>query len=237
MAEQFDVVVFGPHPDDIEMSIAGTLIKLVRSGKRVLTISLTRGEKGTYGTPETRRREFEAANAVMGTTGRMLDFPDTGVTNDYEGKLKIARIVREAKPRVVFAPYHTNPFGHHDGSANVDHYATGLLARDGLKLARFVNVMPELPPHDVPFLYYYMVPKHLSPTVVVDVSDVIEDVWRAIEAYETQMAIHRAENKILDLLSVLRRYHGIRISAKYGEPFLSDEAIPFGPEEFFGPRD
>jgi LmbE family N-acetylglucosaminyl deacetylase len=216
--------------------MAGTLIKLVRSGKRCLTVSLTRGEKGTYGDPETRRREFDAANAVMGTSGLMLDFPDTAVTNDYQGKLEIARLIREIRPRLVFAPYHTNPFGHHDGSANVDHYATGLLARDGLKLARFVNVLPELPPHDVPFLYYYMVPKHLSPTVVVDVSDVIEDVWASIEAYGTQMAIHRNQNKILDLLSVLRRYHGIRISARYGEAFLSDEAIPFGPEEFFGPR-
>jgi hypothetical protein len=81
-----------------------------------------------------------------------------------------------------------------------------------------------------------MVPKHLPPTVVVDVSDVIDDVWASIEAYGTQMAIHRNQNKILDLLSVLRRYHGIRISARYGEAFLSDEAIPFGPEEFFGPR-
>lgn len=236
MAEQFDVVVFGPHPDDIEMSMAGTLIKLVRSGKRVLTVSLTRGENGTYGDIETRRKEFEAANALMGTSGRMLDFPDTAVTNDYEGKLEIARVVRETRPQVVFAPYHTNPFGHHDGSANVDHYATGGLARDGLKLARFKRLLPELPPHDVPYLYYYMIPKNISPTVVVDVSDVIEEVWKVIQAYETQMSIHRNENMILDLLSVMRRFHGLRISARYGEPFLSDEAIPFGPLEFFGPR-
>ena len=66
MAEQFDVVVFGPHPDDIEMSMAGTLIKLVRSGKRVLTVSLTRGENGTYGDIETRREEFEAAATTGG---------------------------------------------------------------------------------------------------------------------------------------------------------------------------
>lgn len=233
---RYDVVVFGPHPDDVEMGMAGTVIRLVRSGRRVLNVSLTGGEKGTFGTPESRRREFAEANRLMGTDGRILDFPDTKVTNNYEGKLKIARVVREARPGVVFAPYHTNPFGHHDGSANVDHYTTGEVVRDGLKLSRFVNVLPELPPHDVDYLYYFMVPKDRHPTLVVDVSDVIEEVRGTIRAYGTQMAIRRKELEILELLDTLRRYHGIRIGAAYGEAFLSDESIPFGPDEFFGPR-
>jgi N-acetylglucosamine malate deacetylase 1 len=232
----FDVVVFGPHPDDAEMGIAGTMIRLVRAGKRVLNVSMTRGERGTYGDPDKRRAEFMAANRVMGTEGLMLDFPDTAVTNDYEGKLKIAQVIRTHRPAVVFAPYHTNRFGHHDGSANVDHYTSGQLVRDGCKLARFRTLLPELPPHEVPYLYYYMVPKDLSPTLVVDVTPVIEQVWEAIRAYETQMSIQRRENAIIELLEAMRRYHGIRIGRRYGEAFLSDEALQFGPLEFFGPR-
>jgi N-acetylglucosamine malate deacetylase 1 len=199
-------------------------------------VSLTRGEKGTYGTPETREQEFLAANRVMGSEGLLLDFPDTAVANDYEGKLKIARVVRTHRPTVVFAPYHTNRFGHHDGSANVDHYTTGQVVRDGCKLARFRTLLPELPPHEVAYLYYYMVPKDLMPTLVVDVSPVIEQVWQAIRSYTTQMSIHRRENDILELLESMRRYHGIRIGRRYGEAFLSDEALAFGPLEFFGPR-
>lgn len=233
---QYDAVVIGPHPDDVEMTMAGTVIRLVRAGYRVLNVSVTKGERGTYGTVETRRAEFAAANRIMGSEGRLLDFPDTAVSNDYAGKLQIASLIRETRPRVVFAPYHTNPFGHHDGSANVDHYTTGLLVRDGVKLARFVNLLPELPPHDVPYLYYYMVPKNLMPTMVVDVSDVIEDVWASIRAYETQMQIQRKANSILDLLEVFRRYNGMRIGVRYGEAFLSDEALAYGPHEFFGPR-
>ena len=231
----YDAVVFGPHPDDVEMSMAGTLIQMVRNGKRVLNVSLTQGERGTYGDRETRRREFVAANQVMGTAGYLMDFPDTAVTNDYDGKLKIATVVRRTRPKVVFAPYHTNPFGHHDGSANVDHYTTGEVVRDGLKLARFKNLLPELPPHDVAHLYYFMVPKDRMPTIVVDVTSEMDGVHAAIEAYATQMSIHRKDTRIMEMLDTLRRYHGIRIGAGFGEAFLSDEALPFATHEFFRP--
>lgn len=234
---QYDVVVFSPHPDDSEMSMAGTMIRLIRTGRRVLNVSLTRGEMGTYGTPETRKAEFDAANRVLGTDGLQLDFPDTGVTNDREGRLKIARVIRTYRPKVVFAPYHTNRFGHHDGTANVDHPATGAVVRDGMKLARFRALLPDLPPHEVSSVYYYMVPKDMMPTVVVDVTGVIDQVWESIRAYETQMAIHRQENVILDLLEAMRRNWGVRIGRRFGEAFLSDEAIAFGPLEFFGPRE
>lgn len=229
----YDVVVFSPHPDDAEMTIAGTIIRLVRSGRRVLSVALTRGERGTFGDPETRAREFAAANAVMGSDGRMLDFPDTEVVNAPAGRLVIARVIREHRPQIVFAPYHTNRFDHHDGSANSDHWATGQLVRDGLKLARFRNVMPEVPAHDVSRLFYYMVPKDMLPTIVVDVTEVMDDVRRAIRSYESQMQIWRAENTILPLLETLRAYHGIRVGKRYGEAFLSDESLAFAPDHFF----
>lgn len=229
----YDVIVFSPHPDDAEMTIAGTMIRMVRSGRRVLSVALTGGEKGTFGTAETRRAEFAAANRVMGTDGRILDFPDTEVVNDPPGRLKIARILREHRPQIVFAPYHTIRFDHHDGSANSDHWATGLLVRDGCKLARFRNVMPEIEPHDVQRIFYYMVPKDMLPTMVVDVTEVMDDVRKAIESYATQMKIWRAENTIMTLLETLRAYHGIRVGKRYGEAFLSDESLCFDPDQFF----
>ncbi len=232
----FDVAIIGPHPDDVEMTMAGTVIRLVESGARVLNVSVTRGEKGTYGDAETRQREFAAANAVMGSQGLLLDLPDTAVTNDTESRLKIVRVVRTYRPRVVFAPYHTNPFGHMDGSANVDHYTTGQLVRDGVKLSRFKNLLPELLRHEVQSLYYFMVPKDRLPTIVVDVTPYIDRVHAAIASYGTQMSIQRRDNPIQEMLDTLRAYHGLRIGVKYGEAFLSDEALSFGPREFFGPR-
>jgi LmbE family N-acetylglucosaminyl deacetylase len=226
-------MVFSPHPDDAEMTIAGTLIRLVRSGRRVLSVSLSAGQKGTYGSPKTRAKEFAAANEVMGTDGMILDFVDTEVENTPAARLEIARHVRAHRPQIVLAPYHTNRFDHHDGSANRDHSATGRLVRDALKLARFRNVLPEVPPHDVQRLFYYMVPKDMMPTFVVDVTDVIEDARRAICAYESQMKIWRVENSIIGLLDTLRQYHGLRIGKRFGEAFLSDESLSFSPDDFF----
>jgi LmbE family N-acetylglucosaminyl deacetylase len=227
----------------------------------LLSVSLTGGQKGTYGTPETRAKEFAAANEIMGIDGVVLDFPDTEVENTPAARLQIARIVRVHRPQLVLAPYHMNRFDHHDGSANRDHSAAGRLVRDALKLARFRdhhdgsanrdhsaagrlvrdalklarfrNVLPDVPPHDVQRLFYYMVPKDMMPTFIVDVSDVIEDVRRAIAAYESQMKIWRVESSIIELLDTLRRYHGLRIGRRYGEAFLSDEALAFGPDDFF----
>ena len=149
-------------------------------------MALTHGEKGTFGTPETRRAEFQEANRVMGTDGRILDFPDTGQ-----------------------------------------------LVSDGLKLARFKSVMPEIPAHDVRRLFYYMIPKDMLPAIVVDVTDVMDDVRRAIRAYESQMKIWRAENSIIDLLDTVRAYHGIRIGKRFGEAFHSDESLGFDADHFF----
>jgi LmbE family N-acetylglucosaminyl deacetylase len=232
MAEQqADVVVFSPHPDDSEMTIAGTMIRLARAGHTVFNVSLTRGEMGTYGTVETRKQEFLRANEVMGTVGHMMDFPDTGVMNDREGRLKIASFVRRHRPRVVFAPYHTNPYTHLDGTANVDHYAAGALVRDGLKLARFRRLLPDQPPHFVQRILYYMVPKDVRPTFVVDVSDLREEIHEAIKAYATQMEIHKGEVMILELLDTMRAFHGLRIHRPLAEAFLSDEALNLGPDE------
>jgi LmbE family N-acetylglucosaminyl deacetylase len=229
--EHADAVVFGPHPDDAEMTIAGTMMLLVRSGRRVLNVSLTRGEMGTYGTPASREKEFLAANAVMGTEGLLLDFPDTDVVNDRQGRLKIASFVRRFRPEIVLAPYPANPYTHLDGTANVDHYATGQVVRDGLKLARFRRVLPDQAPHDVRRLFYYMLPKDVRPTFVIDVSDVKEEIHRAIRCYETQMSIHRGGLKILQILDAVRAYHGIRIGRPLGEAFLSEEALRLDPAD------
>ena len=127
---------------------------------QVLVVSLTRSERSTYGDPETREKEFEAAARVLGVSPLLLDYPDTEVVNSEECRKLVVDLVRRYRPQIVFAPYHTNEAGHHDGRANRDHQETGRLVRDGLKLARLRSVSPETPAHDVRRLIYYMVPAH-----------------------------------------------------------------------------
>jgi len=221
----YDVVVFGAHPDDAEMGMGGTIAKLARSGHSLLIVSLTRGERGTFGDGATRAREAAAAAAILECETRILDFPDTRLENDLETRDVVMRLVREARPRLVFAPYHTSTLGHRDGAAHVDHRQTGTLVREALRIARLAGVEPQLPPHDVGRLLYYMVPRDRLPHVLVDVSDAMETLERALQAYATQMRIERQGNPILDVLRTFRRYYGIAAGCTYAEGFLAEEPL------------
>jgi len=229
----YDVVVFGAHPDDAEMGMGGTIANLCRAGRSVLIVALTRGEQGTHGTLESRQAEAAAAARVLGCDHRLLDFPDTQVENSIEGRTRLMRLVRELQPQIVFAPYHTNRFGHHDGAAHVDHMATGALVKDALKLARLRGLEPDRPAHDVRRLFHYMVPRDRYPSFLVDVSGEMETLVRALQAYETQMRIERQGNAILAILETYRRYHGIAAGCTHAEPFLCDEALRVDPETLF----
>jgi N-acetylglucosamine malate deacetylase 1 len=228
---RYDVLAFGAHPDDIEMTMAGTVARLVKSGRSVLMISLTRGEASTHGSTEDRAAEGSEGARILGASVLLLDFPDTRVENTNDGRLALARLVRAHQPSLVFAPYHTNPGSHHDGRANRDHMATGELVRDALKLARFRRLIPELPPHDVRRILYFMVPANRTPHLVVNVSDEEETIKRSIQAHATQMAIKRRGESIEEILVLYRRMSGVLIGARLGESFLTDEPLEVGPDE------
>jgi LmbE family N-acetylglucosaminyl deacetylase len=215
------------------MGMGGTIARLVRAGKSVLIVSLTRGEQGTFGTVDGRAREAAAAAAILGCSSRLLDFPDTRIENSLAGRERLAELIRECKPRLVFAPPAASRFGHHDGAAHVDHLATGVLVRDALKLARLRGASKNLPPHDVHRLYKYMVPRDQHPSLLVDVTEVVEVLVEALRAYETQMQITRQGNPILDILLAVRRFHGIAAGCTYAEAFLAAESLRVDPETLF----
>lgn len=232
MSTTFDVLVCAPHPDDAEFSMSGTMIKLVKAGYKVLHVVLTRSEMSTHGDIHTRKAEFEKACAIIGCSGRMLDFPDTGVENDRESRIKLARIIREIKPKIVFAPYHTNPIGEMRGLAHVDHYTAGALIRDSIKMARLQRAIPEMPAHNVQKLFFFMLPKTVRPTIFVDVTDEIENVKAAVAAYTSQMAIAFKDNDIEYSLMVRRSSVGLEIGTKYAEQFTTELPLTFEAADF-----
>ena len=232
MSASYDVAVFGPHPDDAEMGMAGTMIKFVEAGFSLVSVCLTRGEMGTHGDVESRRKEFESASGIIGCDCRMLDFPDTGVENNRESRVAIARILRELKPKIIFAPYHANPLAESRGLAHVDHYETGALIRDAVKFARLKKTVPELPPHEVQKLFFYMVPRTIWVNLIVDVSDVIEKVTESIRAYATQMKINFKGEAIDEYVLRRRSAIGTSIGAKYAEAFVTDQPLLMTPQQF-----
>jgi N-acetylglucosamine malate deacetylase 1 len=228
-----DVLVFGAHPDDAEMGMGGTIAALCRAGRSVLIVPLSGGERGAHGDAATRAREAAAAARVLGCETRLLDFPDTRIESTLEARESLMRIVREVRPRLVFAPYYANRFGHHDGAAHVDHLATGALVRDAVKLARLRGVEPQLTAHDVHRLFFYMVPRDRYPTFFVDVGTEMETLERALQAYGTQMRIERQGNAILEILHAFRRTNGIAAGCTWAEGFIAEDALVADAETLF----
>lgn len=225
-------MVFSAHPDDAEMAMGGTLLKLSRSGLKIHHVCLTRGEMGTHGDVDTRAREFETACSLAGCIGEMWDLPDTAVENTPAQRIRVARAIRQYRPKIVFCPYHTNPLGELGGIANVDHYASGSLVRDGVKMARLDKTVGEFPKHTIHKLYFYMLPRDIRPRIYVDVSDVIDDTVALIECYKSQMAIGFSGRPIQDLLLVRRAAAGLDIGSQYAEGFTTDLPLVLQPRHF-----
>ena len=123
-----DVLAIAAHRDDVEQTCGGTLLKMAQRGRRTGILDLTQGEMGTRGTAEDRAREAEEAAKILRVSWReALDIPDGRVENTFENRLKVARVIREQRPRVVILPYWK---GRHP-----DHYTASTLGYEACFLA------------------------------------------------------------------------------------------------------
>ncbi len=127
-APPLDVLAIAAHRDDVEQTCGGTLLKMAQHGRRTGILDLTRGEMGTRGTAEDRAQEASEAAKILRVTWReALDIPDGRVENTWENRLKVARVIREQRPRVVILPYWK---GRHP-----DHYTASTLGYEACFLA------------------------------------------------------------------------------------------------------
>lgn len=115
-----DLLVFGPHPDDLEIGLGGTIARHAAAGWQVGLCDLTRGEMGSNGTPEERLREAEAARVVLGAMWREnLGWPDRGITGRDGQTEQVVRLVRKWRPRVVAIPYWVDRHPDHEAASRV----------------------------------------------------------------------------------------------------------------------
>jgi N-acetylglucosamine malate deacetylase 1 len=123
-----DILAIAAHRDDVEQTCGGTLLKMAQLGRRTGILDLTQGELGTRGTAEDREREAADAARILRVSWRQaLDIPDGRVENTWENRLKVARVIRELRPRVVILPYWK---GRHP-----DHYTASVLGYEACFLA------------------------------------------------------------------------------------------------------
>jgi bacillithiol biosynthesis deacetylase BshB1 len=113
-----DLLAFGPHPDDVEIGLGGTLAKHAALGHSVGLCDLTRGEMSSNGTPEQRVREAEAARKVLGAAWREnLALPDRAIGTSPDHTLRVVEIIRRVRPRTIAIPYWNDRHPDHESSA------------------------------------------------------------------------------------------------------------------------
>jgi LmbE family N-acetylglucosaminyl deacetylase len=217
-----DILILSAHPDDGDFGMGGTLLKLAKRYK-VAHVILTRGEAGTYGTPEEREREAKDAGRLAGCSVEFLDFKDNHVEDTAESAKILAEVIRKHKPRLVFAPYHTNDSTHTDGRAHPDHLALGRLALKACRFAKFKNASLEGERHTVETIIYYMTPSYLQPSFVLDVSDVVPQMQALWGCYKTQLNI--AEGRLTENLLFFRKAVGMANGFAYGEAFIVQRSL------------
>ena len=231
-----DVLALAAHRDDVEQTCGGTLLKMAQRGHRTGILDLTQGEMGTRGTAEDRAREAaDAARLLQVSFRQALDIPDGRVENTWENRLKIARVIRQQRPRVLIVPYWQ---GRHP-----DHYTASVLGYEAAFLAGLkklgstpgsrgpeAELLAQLPPHRPFKIIYASLYCDIRPTFVVDITDQFETRLQALMSYRSQYAdqssgagIFPAEKEIRSRMETMASFYGLLAGVKFAEPFVQKE--------------
>ena len=178
--QEVDILAFGIHPDDIELSACGTLLSHIDKGYKVGICDLTEGELGTLGSAEIRKKESEDAAEILGVDFRVnLSMRDGFAKIDEAHILKIAEVIRLARPKIILA--------NAVDDRHPDHPRGAQLVREAFffsGLRRILKIQGEAFRADA--LYHYIQDKQLMPDLCVGMSPYIDQKWEAIKAYKTQ---------------------------------------------------
>jgi N-acetylglucosamine malate deacetylase 1 len=218
-----DALVIAPHPDDAELGMGGTIVKLLRQGWHLGILDLTNGEPTPFGSTELRASETIKASATLGLTWRFnLGLPNRSLEPTLENRKQLAEVFRLTRPRWLFAPYWED--------AHPDHTAATQL----VEAARFWSKLSKTDMQGEPFhpqrIYYYFC-VHLKlvpqPAFIVDISDEWSAKRASIEAYTSQFTTGRESiiPSFIDRLADESSFWGKSIGTRYGEPFATREPI------------
>jgi len=176
-----DLLVFGPHPDDIEIGLGGTVARHAALGLQVGLCDLTRGELGSNGTPEERRAEAEAARQVLGAAWREnLGWPDRGIAKDPSHLEHAVTFIRRHRPRVVAVPYWSD--------RHPDHVAASHVLTEAVSHAALRRYPAEGEAWKPEWICYYFINDAAAPSFLIDVSDQYESKRRALDCHSSQFA-------------------------------------------------
>jgi bacillithiol biosynthesis deacetylase BshB1 len=237
---KLDILAFAAHPDDVELSASGTLLKYIAEGKKVGIIDLTRGELGSRGTATTRTLEAENAGKLMGLSVREnLDLADGFFDDSFDTKMRIIQQIRKYQPDIVLANAMSD--------RHPDHGRAGKIVADASFLAGLVKIQSaedDIPqaPFRPQLLLHYIQDHYLKPDIVIDVSDFMEQKIEVIKAFSTQFYDPNFDGPetpisgedFFDFIKGRMMTLGRPIGAKYAEGFTCDRIL--GVDDLFDLR-
>jgi bacillithiol biosynthesis deacetylase BshB1 len=220
-----DVLAIAAHPDDIEQTCGGALLRMADLGYRTGALDLTAGEMGSRGDPETRLREAQAAASVLGLSYREnLRFPDTQVVTTIDGRKRLAIAIRRLQPRTVILPYWE--------ARHPDHYHTSELGFEASFLAGLRKLDMESAPHRPFKVLYASLYANVLPSFVVDITRYFDKRMESLFCYRSQYGSPAAHSdsfpdieEIRDRLAGIARFYGNVIGVRYGEPYVVKETM------------
>lgn len=228
---KLDILAFAAHPDDVELSCGGTIIKHVKLGYKVGIVDLTQGELGSRGTAETRKVEATDSSKILGLSVREnLKMADGFFEISEENKLKIVQTIRKHQPKIVFA----NSI--HD--RHPDHGRASKLVSEACFLAGLAKIIttenglsqkawrPEV-------VYHYIQDHYIKPDFIVDVSDFIDLKIESVKAYKTQFFDPNSSEPptpisgedFFEFLKARSREFGRLIKCEFGEGFTVEKPL------------
>ncbi len=224
---QLDLLAFGAHPDDVEIGMGGTLVRHYEQGFKSGIVDLTKAELSSNGTVERRAEEAQLASERLGLTYRgNLGFPDRGLLSNREEVIdQLVDLIRETKPKLVFAPY--------ERDRHPDHGHCGTLVEEAVFSAGVRNYVghSKLPAHRVEHLYFYFINGFHHPDVVVDITSVQEQKMAALSAYKSQFILEEGAvqtpltNGYLETVESRDRLFGKEVSCTFAEGFRSKKPL------------
>ncbi len=220
-----DILAIAAHPDDVEITCAGFMIRMSDRGRLTGVLDLTRGEMGTLGDERDRAAEADAAAHVMGLAVRYnLGLPDAGVEFTHENKLKIAGAIRAARPEMVVLP--------HWEQRHAEHLACSRVAYEGCFLAGLKKLdLPGEPfrPRKIAYASYF---RNTDYSYLVDISEAMDRKLEAVACYRSQFAnkvtakhIFQPGLDINELIQVRAAQLGQLVGVRYAEAFTIKENI------------
>ncbi len=232
-ARPLSILIAGPHPDDQELGMGGTIARFAAQGHRVTLLDMTDGEPTPFGDPVTRAKEAAAAAEVLSAPDNpvrrvQLDLPNRSVVHSVEARHKVAGVIRAVEADVIFTPYFQD--------AHPDHLAVTRIVED----ARFDSKLTKVeipvppgfseigPPRYPKWLFYYYC-THLrwvaDPTFLIDITGFESTKRDAIVAYHTQFVLPEKNRKVVEWIDAAGSYFGSRIGSASAEPFFTKEPI------------